>query len=131
MGDSLRVRNVGQGQVAFMVYPPVEFPPETPKHKRRKLAREGVRSVVIPHARVVDLVEATGVSSEVLRSLPEVAKILAHPSIEELREEKEVEAPKEEPPKEPEEPPKEPEEPPQTEEPAKPKKAPKGKKKRK
>ena len=81
MGTSLKVRNVGRGQVAFMVYPPVEFPPETPKHKRRKLSRASVRSVVIPSSHVCDLVEVTGLTEEVLRSLPEVQAILKSPNV--------------------------------------------------
>ncbi len=68
--------NITQGPVRFMIYPINTVPLGTPKHKRRKLRSLGAQSVAVPVGRSVDLVEATGLTVEELRSQPELLAIL-------------------------------------------------------
>jgi len=87
MSNSLKVTPGGVGQATLSLYPPVDIPEGTPKHKRRKLLRAGVCHLVIPRSMTVDLVEKSGLSVAVLEKLPEVKNAFAKGSLKRVIEE--------------------------------------------
>lgn len=81
MSDAFVLQNTGHGQIAFMLYPPVELDMSLPKHKRRKTLRGGMVSIVIPQGGSVDLVDKTGLPASTLRKLPEVLAIMNNKNV--------------------------------------------------
>lgn len=81
MAETFILKNVGSGQVSFIVHPPVDLNWSLPKHHRRRMLREGAVSVMIPRSSTVDLVALTGLPASVLKGLPEVMTILRSPYV--------------------------------------------------